>query len=43
MLKRDHGVRQGVYIYNGILTNQFISKSYNIPFQDISLLMAAFH
>jgi alanine dehydrogenase len=43
LLKRDFGVRQGVYIYNGILTNQFISKSYNLPFQDISLLMAAFH
>ncbi len=42
MLKRDYGVRQGVYIYNGILTNQFISKTYNLPFQDISLLMAAF-
>jgi alanine dehydrogenase len=43
LLKRDYGVRQGVYIYNGILTNLFISKSYNLPFQDISLLMAAFH
>ncbi|MEI7500047.1 MAG: alanine dehydrogenase [Bacteroidota bacterium] len=43
LLKRDLGVRQGVYIYNGILTNLFISKSYNLPSQDISLLMAAFH
>ncbi|MEI7664028.1 MAG: alanine dehydrogenase [Bacteroidota bacterium] len=43
LLKRDLGVRQGVYVYNGILTNLFISKSYNLPFQDISLLMAAFH
>jgi alanine dehydrogenase len=43
LLKRDWGVRQGVYVYNGILTNLFISKSYNLPFQDISLLMAAFH
>ncbi len=43
LLKRDMGVRQGVYVYNGILTNLFISKSYNLPFQDISLLMAAFH
>jgi len=43
LLKRDFGVRQGVYIYNGILTNLYISKSYNLPFQDISLLMAVFH
>jgi len=43
LLKRDPGVRQGVYIYNGIMTNLFISKRFNLPFQDISLLMAAFH
>ncbi|MEI6764394.1 MAG: alanine dehydrogenase [Bacteroidota bacterium] len=43
LLKSDSGVRAGVYIYNGILTNEYISKTYNIPFQDIELLMAAFH
>ncbi len=43
LLKRDYGVRQGVYVYNGILTNQFIGKSFNLPYQDISLLMAAYH
>jgi alanine dehydrogenase len=43
LLKRDQGVRQGVYIYNGIVTNLFISKRFNLPFQDITLLMAAFH
>ncbi|HNX86338.1 MAG TPA: alanine dehydrogenase, partial [Bacteroidales bacterium] len=43
LIKKEFGVRQGVYIYNGIITNQFISKRFNLPFQDISLLMAAFH
>jgi len=43
LLKRDFGVRQGVYIYNGILTSQYIGKMFNLPYQDISLLMAAFH
>jgi alanine dehydrogenase len=43
LLKRDFGVRQGVYVYNGIITNPFISKRFNLPFQDISLLIAAFH
>lgn len=42
-LKADHGVRQGVYLYNGISTNLGISKHFNLPFQDIDLLMAAFH
>jgi alanine dehydrogenase len=42
-LKIDHGVRQGVYIYNGTSTNSFISRYFSLPFQDIDLLMAAFH
>jgi len=43
LLKLDYGVRQGVYIYNGIITNLFISKQFGLPFQDIDLLMAALH
>ena len=42
-IKSDLGVRQGVYLYNGISTNANISKYFNLPFQDIDLLMAAFH
>ncbi len=42
MLKRDPGVRQGVYMFNGTLTNQYIGEYFNIPYQDIELLMAAF-
>jgi alanine dehydrogenase len=41
-LKNDKGVRNGVYIFNGILTNNFIGNHFNIPSQDIDLLMAAF-
>jgi alanine dehydrogenase len=41
-LKDDAGVRNGVYIYNGILTNNFIGKHFDIPSKDIDLLMAAF-
>ncbi len=42
MLKRDPGVRQGVYLFNGTLTNQYIGEFFRIPYQDIDLLMAAF-
>jgi alanine dehydrogenase len=42
-LKSDMGVRQGVYLYNGIPTNLSISKYFDLPFQDIDLLMASFH
>lgn len=41
-LKEDGGLRHGVYLFNGILTNEFLGKLYNIPSRDINLLMAAF-
>jgi alanine dehydrogenase len=42
LLKQKVGVRQGVYIYNGILTSEFIGNRFDIPSKDIDLLMAAF-
>jgi len=41
MLRRDAGVRNGVYIYNGTLTNEVLGKMFELPFKDINLLMAA--
>ncbi len=42
LLRKDAGVRNGVYLYNGVLTNQFLAESFNMPFKDINLLMAMF-
>ncbi len=42
LIKYDAGIRNGVYMYAGILTNRFIGKRFNIPFQDLELLIAAF-
>jgi alanine dehydrogenase len=41
LLKQDLGIRQGVYMYNGTVTNKFISDTFRLPFQDIDLLMSA--
>ncbi len=41
LVRKDAGVRHGVYIYNGILTNQFLGETFNLPHKDINLLMAA--
>ncbi len=41
MLKRDAGVRNGIYIYNGTLTNQMLGEMFKLPYKDINLLMAA--
>ena len=42
-LKLDMAFRKGTYIYNGKLTNKNISDLFHLPFQDLELLMAAFH
>jgi alanine dehydrogenase len=41
-LKEDDGLRHGVYIYNGLLTNEMLGMRFGIPYKDIDLLMAAF-
>lgn len=41
IVRKDPGLRNGVYIYNGILTNQYLGEAFNLPFKDINLLMAA--
>ncbi len=42
LVKESAGISQGIYAYRGILTNNHIGKRFNIPSQDIGLLMAAF-
>jgi len=42
LLKTDRGIRNGVYIFNGILTDQTIGLKFGISSKDINLLMAAF-
>jgi len=41
IVRKDAGIRNGIYIYNGILTSQVLGESFNLPFKDINLLMAA--
>ncbi len=43
LLSRDFYFRQGVYLYNGTLTNKVIGDCFGFSYQDIDLLMAAFH
>lgn len=40
MLRRDEGVRNGIYVYNGILTNQVLGEMFKLPYKDINLFMA---
>ena len=42
LIKEDRGVRQGIYLYNGILTNELIGNQFGIPSNDIDLLLSAF-
>lgn len=43
LIRTDRGICKGVYIYKGILTSKQISDMFNLPFQDIDLLLAAFN
>ena len=41
ILKNNIGVRNGCYMYSGILTNEYLGHVFKLPFKDIDLLMAA--
>jgi alanine dehydrogenase len=41
LIKMDEGVRNGVYLYKGMMTNKFLSDTYGIPFKDLDLLISA--
>ena len=42
MCRTNLGVRHGIYIYNGCLTNRGLAESFGLPYKDIDLLVAAF-
>nr|WP_148268313.1 alanine dehydrogenase [Saprospira grandis] len=39
LLRSDAGFRNGVYMYKGSLTNQYMSERFNIKYMDIDLLL----
>lgn len=42
LLKNDRGLRGGVYIYNGILTNETLGQKFGVLSKDLDLLLSAF-
>ncbi len=41
-IRKHKGLRSGVYIYNGILTNKYLGETFNFAYKDLDLLIAAF-
>lgn len=42
VLRKYAGVRNGVYMFNGTLTNRYLGEAFNLPYKDLDLLIAAF-
>lgn len=42
MIRNYLGIRNGVYLYNGTLTNSYLGESLGLPYKDLRLLLAAF-
>jgi alanine dehydrogenase len=43
LIRTDRGLCKGVYLFKGIVTSLAVSELFDLPFQDINLLLAAFH
>jgi alanine dehydrogenase len=42
LMKKDTGIRNGAYLYNGILTNETLGQKFGILSKDLDLLLSAF-
>jgi alanine dehydrogenase len=42
LIKKDLGLRHGVYLYNGALTSEILSEAFRLPYKDLDILLAAF-
>ena len=42
LVKRNLGLRHGVYLYNGALTSEILSEAFRLPFKDLDIMLAAF-
>lgn len=40
-IRQVHSVRSGIYLYKGMLTNQYLAENFGLPYKDLDLLMAA--
>jgi alanine dehydrogenase len=43
LIRSDRGLCKGVYLFKGIVTSLSVCEHFDLPFQDIDLLLAAFH
>ncbi len=41
LIKKEDGFRNGVYTFNGMLTNKILASTFNIVYKDLDLIMAA--
>ena len=41
LLFQHAGIRHGVYMYKGILTNEYLSKRFSMKYTDLNLLLTA--
>jgi len=42
MMRTEEGFRNGIYTYNGAVTNQYLAKTFDLPFRDLNLLFTTF-
>lgn len=42
MIRFNEGLRNGIYTFNGAVTNEYLAKTFDLPFKDLNLIMSAF-
>ncbi len=42
LIKKNLGIRHGVYLYNGTVTSPILGEAFKLPYKDLDILLAAF-
>ncbi|MEQ8324156.1 MAG: alanine dehydrogenase [Vicingaceae bacterium] len=39
-IRKYKGIQNGIYVYNGILTNKYLAETFNLPYKNLQLLIS---
>jgi alanine dehydrogenase len=42
-IRKYSGVRNGIYVYKGVLTNKYLGETFSLPYKDMNLLLPPVH
>ena len=39
-IRKYKGIQNGIYVYQGVLTNKYLAETFKLPYKDLQLLIS---